>query len=737
MQKFFVLVMIIALWALAGLSSTSALNVYDVQIAGRLLGNVDLSPIQIQAVSPNDPFYAQQLSLRRLNIHRAWDITTGSTLVVAVIDTGININHQDLSGRVWTNTDEIPNNNIDDDNNGYVDDVHGYNFFDNNANIADGHGHGTGIASIIAANTNNRKGVAGIDWLAKVMVLKALDNLGGGDFEDVSEAVRYAVDNGASVINMSFGSNSNSNTMAQAIDYAISHNVVVVAATGNNGDGQIFYPARYPEVISVGSIDFLDGRSDFSNYGANLDLVAPGEKVVMAGLQSSKYIEGAGSSFAAAQVSGIALLLLANDPALTPSQIHSILTSTANTIGSGESIFFGFGRPDALSALQYKAKPSLAVTHVEKNTALADGIDAIKVSATLSDSLGRLLANSPVQLNLTGSGNIINNQLVAFGQQVSLGNTDSNGYISFDISSIIAEAKTLQLVDPSTNIQVANQITLRFTAFSPNYKMQWLQQSAYPNLSLGEEVVLWVDLKNIGNTVWTSEANAMTDRGQIRLGTDKVKDRNSVFYNSSWLSQNRVTNMTPSLVKLGEIGRFEFTIKATQTGSFREYFSVVAEEIAWLNDLGIYWDINVGDFNIDVNVMTQVNRDASSYGAVIQTKTSNPTIGTGEDFSLSVTFRNNGSALWLSSSSIIQDIGEIRLGTALPHDRSSNLYHADWILANRLIASDVDVSPNSDLTFEFIVKAPSQPGTYTENFQLVAEHITWFGSVFGWVINVV
>jgi hypothetical protein len=612
-----------AMWAVVGLSSTSASNLYDVQIAGRLLGSVTTSPLQIQAVFPNDPFYTQQSSLKRLNIHQAWGITTGGSNIVAVVDTGVNLRHQDLVGRIWANQNEIPNNNIDDDGNGYVDDYQGYNFFKNNSDVTDGHGHGTGIASIVAANTNNRMGLAGIDWSSKIMVLKALDNLGGGDFEDVANAVRYAVDNGADVINMSFGANSNSSTLSSAINYATANDVVVVAASGNNSNGQIFYPARYPDVIAVGSIDNEDKLSEFSNYGANLDLVAPGENVIMAGRYDHEYVEGSGSSFAAAQVSGIVSLMLAHDSSLTPALVHDILTSTADTLGSGQSIFFGYGKPNALLAVQTKSEPV-----------------------------------------------------------------------------VVADA-------PDPNAKPAD------------YRMQWIGQSSYPALKTGEEAVLWVDLKNVGTTTWVSQRSPSSETGQIRLGTDRAKDRASVFYHASWLSTNRVGTLSPAVVKPGETGRFTFSIKANQSGPYREYFGVVAEGVTWLNDLGIYWDIDING----------TSASTSDYRASLSVATTSFVASPGEMLHVSMSFKNMNDFTWSGIRNGEGDVGQVRLGTASPRDHQSIFSLPTWLSDNRVVANQLDVGPGSTMTMGFYIFAPSRAGTYRDSFQLVAEHVAWFGPV--------
>lgn len=628
-----VLVAILLPFTCAGISPTLASSESDVYIAGQILGQIQPTPVRIQTVNPNDPYFPQQVSLRTLKIDQAWSLATGSPSTVAVIDTGINRNHQDLTNRLWVNSDEIPDNGMDDDHNGYVDDYLGYNFYNRNSDINDGHGHGTGIASIIAANTNNQLGLAGINWSARIMALKALDNLGGGDFWDVAEAIRYAVDNGASVINMSFGSNSDAAVLSEAVTYAISHGVSIVAAVGNNSSGEIFYPARYPQVIAVGSINAQNQLSAFSNYGSNMDIVAPGENIVMAGLGSQDYVDGAGSSFASAQVTGIVSLLLAKNPALSPSQIQHLMTTTAFPLGSGQSIFFGSGRADAWAALGQA------------------------------------------------------------GTQVASATVSSN---------------------------------------PADYRMQWLGQSAYPTLAVGEQTTLWVELKNAGAATWVSQVQSATDMGQVRLGTDRPKDRASSLYHTSWLSSNRAATMSPAVVQPGETGRFTFTISASQPGNFREYFSVVAEGVTWLNDLGIYWDVTVtGTGGASGTVVSPV-----AYQANVEQINSPLVASPGEKVLLSVTLKNTGTATWLGSQSG-SNTGVVKLGTALPHDRKSIFYLPTWLSPNRVLTGGFNVPPGSSITLAVEVFAPSQTGVYTETFQLVSEYITWFGPTFSWTINVI
>ncbi|HEX5691887.1 MAG TPA: S8 family serine peptidase, partial [Roseiflexaceae bacterium] len=223
---------------------------------------------------PNDPRYAEQWSLPRIGMPDAWDVVTDtSSLTIAVIDTGIKNDHPDLAREIWVNPGEVADNGIDDDANGYVDDVHGWHFYHTysggqafpaqNNDISDGNGHGTHVAGIIAAEGNNGIGVTGVAWRARILPVRVLDADLFGWESDVIQGLNYAVANGASVINMSLGLEQAGPMFAEAVEYAEARGVVVVAAAGNNG-GAVVYPAAYPTVLSVGASSQQDQRAGFS-----------------------------------------------------------------------------------------------------------------------------------------------------------------------------------------------------------------------------------------------------------------------------------------------------------------------------------------------------------------------------------------------------------------------------------------------------------------------------------------
>lgn len=253
-------------------------------------------------LTPNDPRFSELWGLNNtgqtggtagadIDAPQAWDTTTGSSaVVVAVIDTGVDYLHPELSGNMWRNPGETgsgrENNGVDDDANGFVDDVYGWDFVDEDNDPIDAHSHGTHVSGTIAARGNNGVGVVGVNWQCRIMACRFLDASGSGWTSDAVEAVNYAVANGAKVLNNSWGGGGYSSALEAAIAYARQQGVLFVAAAGNAGtdaDQYPMYPAAYPDsnIVSVASTDHNDELSYFSNWGAtSVDVAAPGSSIL-------------------------------------------------------------------------------------------------------------------------------------------------------------------------------------------------------------------------------------------------------------------------------------------------------------------------------------------------------------------------------------------------------------------------------------------------------------------------
>ncbi len=297
----------------------------------------------------------------------AWDVEDGSrpNVTVAVIDSGLDFNHKDRPRHLWVNRGEIPDNGLDDDGNGYVDDIHGWNFHDENNDLQDNYGHGTFVTGVIAANTNNAEGIAGINPGARIMVLKVTKPSGRTNSLALYRAIRYAVDNGARVLNISFGGKK-VNTLEQiAINYAYAMGCIVVVAAGNEGgDIAIHGPPGSRRAFSVASMDMDGGGRSASNKGLKVALAAPGESVYsltsatgkrdgkMLPIAPTDYHRLNGTSFAAPFVTGTAALIWARNPELTNRQVEDLMLYTAGEMeGPGWDVKSGAGRLDALRAL--------------------------------------------------------------------------------------------------------------------------------------------------------------------------------------------------------------------------------------------------------------------------------------------------------------------------------------------------------------------------------------------------
>ena len=286
----------------------------------------------------------------------AWDVTRGAGVVVAVIDTGVDLGHPDLAPNLWVNEGEIPNNGVDDDGNGYVDDVNGWDFVYRDNDPEDRDAHGTHVAGTIAARGDDSYGVPGVAYEARIMSLKFLDGPYGGLSSQAAEAIRYAVNNGAHVINASWGGPGQSSAIRNAIAYARSRGVLFVTAAGNEAsDNDRFgsYPGNYTldNIVSVAASDRQDRLGSFSNYGdQTVHLAAPGVDIVSTFPGDTwGYLDG--TSMASPHVAGAAALLKSVEPGLNPAAIRQLLMESSTPVPAFSSRTISGGRLDAFAAL--------------------------------------------------------------------------------------------------------------------------------------------------------------------------------------------------------------------------------------------------------------------------------------------------------------------------------------------------------------------------------------------------
>jgi len=330
------------------------------------------------ADNPGDPLFSRQRPyLDAVHAPEAWDIEQGRPdVLVAVLDSGVDLEHPDLQGRIWTNPAEIAGNNVDDDGNGCSDDVHGCAFVDAagvgchealDGKVDDDAGHGTFVAGVVAANANNI-GIVGIARNVTILPVKVLDCSGHGDSMALAEGILYAAKAGAHVINISLGGPTNANVVRDAVRVATDeYDALIVAASGNSGKSGVFYPARYPQVLAVGAAASADPdtRATFSTYGPEVDVVAVGQKIIgtvpaetcraisFLPCISGNYAAGSGTSFSAPQATGLAALIVSRRPGITPAAIMDLIKSTATSVPPGTNpTWAGAGRINMLEALR-------------------------------------------------------------------------------------------------------------------------------------------------------------------------------------------------------------------------------------------------------------------------------------------------------------------------------------------------------------------------------------------------
>ncbi|NJN57936.1 MAG: peptidase S8 [Leptolyngbyaceae cyanobacterium SL_5_9] len=295
---------------------------------------------------PNDPDYAKQWNFLNIKVESAWDETKGAGVTVAVIDTGVS-QVPDLRSTKF---------------------VPGYDFVNDRTEATDDNGHGTHVAGTIAQSTNNGYGVAGIAYEANIMPLKVLAASGGGTVADIAEAIRFAADHNADVINMSLGGGGDTDLMREAIDYAHSKGVVIVAAAGNANSNSASYPARYPKVIAVSALDSTGVKAPYSNFGAGVDISAPGgstsgsnpsggvlQQTINPETGEAVFLAFQGTSMASPHVAGVAALVKASGVE-SPDEIAQVLKQSARVIQGDELNHFGAGQLDATAAVKLAQK---------------------------------------------------------------------------------------------------------------------------------------------------------------------------------------------------------------------------------------------------------------------------------------------------------------------------------------------------------------------------------------------
>lgn len=678
---------------------------------------LSLTPaIPMSGFTPNDPLKAAQTYLDIGSFNVAWTKTIGSPVItIAVIDTGVNYFHEDLQGKFWVNSNK----------------EYGRDFVNNDGDPYDDHGHGTAVAGIIAANMNNGIGIAGITN-SKIMALKAMDKDGLGDASDVAEAIHYAANNGAKIINLSISLSQPSSILDQAISYAHNKGSLVVAATGNHCQKTntqqdintkedecvdvISYLAKNPLVITVTALGEDERVGSFAHTGDSVDITAPGDRIYSTAWSATNIFNayGAyrGTSFAAPQISGAAALILSQDPSLSPDQVKKRILGTAVKIpamaGSDYSPQYGYGRLNASLALAYDKTPPVinASLFVAQN-------GAYRIAGSIQDDT----VNSPV--GTIPTSNIKLTQYYVDGGKYLILNQNPTSTLTLDATTaplspgehtIVIEAQDSAGNTATKTLKTSEAIVGKVSSDMRDYNGIVVTQSPYTSISSGQKKAFSIGFKNTGSSVWL--------RDKVRLGTTNKQDRSSIFADSSWLSNNRIA-MREGAVAPGEVAHFEFTVTGpVQEGVFKEYFALVADGVGWFANVGAYW---------------LITSEKPSYHAEFVAQSPYLIIGRGDTAELWVEYKNTGSIPW--------DAGNVSLGTSNPLDRASTFYNAatdsGWKSNNRIKMSRSVVQPGETVRFSFTIKAPNIPMVYKEYFRPVADGVGWMEDLgLHWVIAV-
>jgi subtilisin family serine protease len=444
---------------------------------------------------PNDPDFSRLWGLENtgqtggnadadIDAPEAWDIMHDTAVTIGVIDTGVSYTHEDLSANVWTNPGEVAGNNLDDDGNGFIDDIHGWDFANNDNDPLDDNGHGTHVSGTIAGIGNNGVGVSGVAWSAKVAALKFLDSTGSGNTANAVKAVQYANQMGFAITSNSWGGGGFSQALYDAIATGNTAGTIFVAAAGNSNldnDAYPNYPSNYnlPNIVAVAATDHRDTRASFSNYGATtVDIAAPGVGIystVPTGncdlCDASGYASLSGTSMATPHVAGALALLKVQFPDAGPSALIYQLLGNVDEISSLKSLVFSGGRLNLLKALTLAPKPIASLKALPEA-----GAPALTVTFT-DNSLGTITSRT-----------------LDFGDGSAPATLPANGSLTHTYANVETYTATVTVSGSngtSTNsrvITVANNYTFAADTFN------WVDTTSFNTVTLSDDSAALVQL---------------------------------------------------------------------------------------------------------------------------------------------------------------------------------------------------------------------------------------------------
>jgi thermitase len=442
----------------------------------------------------NDPYFTggNQWYLTKIQAPQAWDSSTGnSTGIVAIIDTGVRASHPDLSGKV----------------------LQGYDFINNDSDATDDNGHGTAVAGLCSAASNNGIGMAAVAWANPILPVKVLGADGSGTYSGIANGITWSADRGARIINLSLGGTSSSRTLQDAVNYAWNKKSVIIAAAGNNGNNTAFYPAACKNVVAVSATTSSDTRPSWSNYGSYVDLSAPGENILT--LQgSSSYASWNGTSFSSPITSGVAALMAAANPALSNASIVDLLLKNCDDIGAaGYDVYFGNGRVNAnravaaaLATVQADTTAPTLTISSPSDGSVVSGLVGINVSATDNTGVSR------IELYLDGVLFAQSNSASATFSWDTLNSTDGTHSLearAYDAANNVG-SKFISVEVRNSPVEDAIAPSVAITSPSNNSSLgrtTKISISASDNVGISK-VELFIDGKLFGTS--TSESSSFT-----------------------------------------------------------------------------------------------------------------------------------------------------------------------------------------------------------------------------------
>ncbi|MBI5207760.1 MAG: S8 family serine peptidase [Candidatus Firestonebacteria bacterium] len=614
---------------------------------------------------PNDTYYMKKGSwgqdyddlwgLKKIDAEHAWDTSLGDDIIVAVVDTGIDYNHNDIKSNIWINKSEVPNNSKDDDNNGYIDDVKGWDFAGKNMDSSkpdndpmDGLGHGTHVAGTIAAVGNNNLGIIGVAPLAKVMAVKALDDdFGAGTISTLSSGIKYAARNGADVINCSWGGFGSPSTLEDAINYAVYEGCIIIAAAGNeNMNVSHFSPANNINVMAIASVDHDDKKSDYSNWGFNVDVSAPGgdseddsikrtyENILSlksnqtdlygdgTNIVDNVYYRARGTSMATPHAAGLAALIIKAYPDITNTEIKGRMIATCDALSEDYYGQMGAGRINAYKALTEKSKPFFKIQEiVDIEEIEGDGdqlleagekvkliiklknvwMDASAVSAALSSANPNIssIIVSSCDFGAINSNESKDNSTIPFIFQIAKTRISSDTKVEFNL---------LIQTDNSYTQKLSFKIGLGIKKIHSNKFENW-------DPYIFDNKIVWEDGLNDNSNIALYDLE--TDKN-IQINTDNNYQKYPVIYNDKivWISYVN-DNFDVYLYDLHtqKISRLTNDI-------YYQYLPFIyGNSIVWMHERNKNFDIRLYDLNTnkftDITETSNIEFEPHIYGSKI------------------------------------------------------------------------------------------------------------------------